>query len=391
MSKRILSTALVLLMCLCTLSFPAFAAGTPTASASYSDGAVSVSGTGYAAGTDYIVRVVDTTNSSLTAMTQTAADGDGNISVSVTTGALVTLSDYTAYVNQLDGGNVATASITERAVTTYTATVVAGTGGSIAAGTNGQYAAGAVISLKATANSNYTFSKWTSSNGGTFANANSAATTFTMPAANVTITANFTRTGGGGNGGGGNGGGGGGGSGSGTTVTPTPTPSGDTFASDTTADLSVNGAYQFKITSTNGAVPNFVVGTSGVFNTQLVSVSGNVYYIKLTAVGKPGDKAGVYVNGVRLLVATVGTTTSLVKSDTTAPFGIRAGKSYLIRLTADSKPTLVVGNSSVFRVDFVKSSGKDYFFRITAVGRSGQAAGFYINSEKTPVTVATIA
>ena len=164
-----------------------------------------------------------------------------------------------------------------------------------------------------------------------------------------------------------------------------------TFTSDTNQDFSVNGTYQFKITSTNGAIPTFVVGTPGVFEMQLVSVSGNDYYFRLTAVGKPGDKAGIYVNGEKLLIATVKTTASLVKSDTTGALKIAKAKTYVFKLTANSKPSFTSGNSAVFQVKFLKQSGKNYFYQVSAVGRTGQAAGFYINSEHIPVAVATIA
>ena len=175
------------------------------------------------------------------------------------------------------------------------------------------------------------------------------------------------------------------------TATPVATPSAPAFVSDTNADFNVSGTYQFRITSANGAAPSFVVGTADVFLTELVNVSGNGYYFKLTAIGQPGAKAGIYVNGVKLLVATVGATASLVKSDTTAPFKVAKGKTYVFKLTADKQPAFLSGNSSVFQTAFVKAEGKDYFFRVTAVGQPGQAAGFYINSAKTPVAAATIA
>ena len=178
---------------------------------------------------------------------------------------------------------------------------------------------------------------------------------------------------------------------SGSGSTPSATPSTPSFISDTTMDFSVNGAYQFKITSTNGAAPSLVAGTAGVFETQLVSTSGSDYYFQLTAIGKPGEQTGIYVNGVKLLVATVGTAASSVKSDTTKPIRVSKGKTYLFKLTADEKPAFVSGNSQVFQTKFVKQSGKDYFYQVTAVGKAGQSAGFYINSDKTPVTVATVA
>ncbi len=175
------------------------------------------------------------------------------------------------------------------------------------------------------------------------------------------------------------------GSDSGSGSTPTVT-----FISDTTIGFNVNGAYQFKITSTNGQVPAFVIGTSGVFTTQLVKTVGNDYYFKLTAIGTPGTNAGVYVNGVKLLVATVASTTPTVKSDTTNPFNVRANASYTFKLTADSRPAFVAGTASAFKVEFVKSVGNDYFFKVTAIGAIGASSGFYINAQKTPVAVATI-
>ena len=64
--------------------------------------------------------------------------------------------------------------------------------------TGGEYAEGAVVNIDAGSRSNYRFDGWTSSNGGSFANASSASTTFTMPAADTTITANWRYIGGGG-------------------------------------------------------------------------------------------------------------------------------------------------------------------------------------------------
>jgi len=69
---------------------------------------------------------------------------------------------------------------------TYTVTVSGGTGG-------GSYAVGATVSITAgTAPTGQVFKNWTtSSNGVTFANANSATTTFKMPSNAVTVTAEF--------------------------------------------------------------------------------------------------------------------------------------------------------------------------------------------------------
>lgn len=97
-------------------------------------------------------------------------------------------------------------------VTKYTVSVSGGSG-------SGQYAAGEIVALNAYfMGSGQNFDKWTTSTAGVgFANANASSTTFTMPAANVAITATYT-TGGGtpvanNSGGGGSSSGGGGNSG----------------------------------------------------------------------------------------------------------------------------------------------------------------------------------
>ena len=71
--------------------------------------------------------------------------------------------------------------------------VKAGTGGSITADGSGNYLAGTQISISAAPASGYTFSGWTSSGGGTFENAASASTAFSMPSGAVTVTANFAQ------------------------------------------------------------------------------------------------------------------------------------------------------------------------------------------------------
>jgi uncharacterized repeat protein (TIGR02543 family) len=71
---------------------------------------------------------------------------------------------------------------------TYTLTVINGA----ASAASGPYTAGTLVSITAnTAPAGQVFAGWTSSNGGIFASASSASTTFTMPAGNVTLTATY--------------------------------------------------------------------------------------------------------------------------------------------------------------------------------------------------------
>ena len=76
------------------------------------------------------------------------------------------------------------------------------------------------------------------------------------------------------------------------------------FTCDTNKDITVKGSYQVKVTAT--ATPTFSVGTAGVFKASFVKKVGNDYFYKIESVGKAGTKAGIFVNGVKVFVATVG-------------------------------------------------------------------------------------
>lgn len=63
--------------------------------------------------------------------------------------------------------------------------------GSISGTKGGYVKSGKVINISATPNSRYEFNGWSSEGGGTFADAKSPNTTFTMPSSNATLIANF--------------------------------------------------------------------------------------------------------------------------------------------------------------------------------------------------------
>lgn len=164
------------------------------------------------------------------------------------------------------------------------------------------------------------------------------------------------------------------------------------YVSDTTGDLSVNGTYQFRITSTDGGVPSFVLGTSGVFSVQMVKGNGNDYFFKVTAVGRPGDRTGVYVNGgPRLLILTVGASETYAGavSDTTGVFDVQSGKEYQFKVVSDRRPILVPGSSS-FRCVRIRQVGNAWYFEFAAAGLPGKGCGFYLNGGKNPVAIANI-
>ena len=153
--------------------------------------------------------------------------------------------------------------------------------------------------------------------------------------------------------------------------------------SDTTSNFSLaqGSSYQFKITS--ATQPSFAVGTAGVFNSELVAKNGNDYFYKITATGKPGQEAGIYLNGNKLLVASV--KAPAFKCDTTMKTTVKG--SYTIKVTADKAPSFAVGTAGVFKAEFVSNKGNDYFYKITSTGKKGAEAGIYVNGVKAFVAV----
>ena len=93
-----------------------------------------------------------------------------------------------------DGGRGADGKVViSWTVATYTLTMAAapvdgGTAVDVTAGS--PYTAGTVVDIEATANAGYQFVSWTAPDG-SFGDAGAATTTFTMPAEDVTVTANF--------------------------------------------------------------------------------------------------------------------------------------------------------------------------------------------------------
>ena len=103
---------------------------------------------------------------------------------------------YRCVVTSASGVSVisqaATLTVNDPAATTYTITAdVTPPGAGTATADKATAAAGVTVKLTATANSGYRFTGWTFSDNITGADSSSANTTFTMPAGNVTVTANF--------------------------------------------------------------------------------------------------------------------------------------------------------------------------------------------------------
>ena len=114
--------------------------------------------------------------------------GNGTISGTPTAAGTST---FTVTATNDNGSDSKEFTLSINGKTKYSLTVELNGGNSTTAG--GQYTEGTKIQIDAGTKSGYRFAGWTSSNGGSFADASSASTTFTMPNRNVTVTANWKK------------------------------------------------------------------------------------------------------------------------------------------------------------------------------------------------------
>lgn len=159
------------------------------------------------------------------------------------------------------------------------------------------------------------------------------------------------------------------------------------MTSDTTSNFSLakGASYQYKITApgiANASDIHFTAGSSGVLQTVFVTKSGNDFYYRITATGNPGQQTGIYVSVLDQAAQKINVVTVksiAVTSDTNSDFSLAKGKSYQFKITAPGASTVnfVAGSSGVVSVAYVSHSGNDFYFKIAAVGKSGQTTGIY--------------
>ena len=152
-----------------------------------------------------------------------------------------------------------------------------------------------------------------------------------------------------------------------------------TYTSDTTGNVYVKAGdtYQFKITSLDGKVPTFGIGSPS-FKLVAQSSQGNDHFFKVQAVGNIGDACGIYINSDPNKVAVLHVAADYTCDTTTV--NVAVGASYQVKITANARPTVAAGNS-IYTVEYVSNSGNDYFFKITATqnAKAGDVVGFYVN------------
>ena len=133
-------------------------------------------------------------------------------------------------------------------------------------------------------------------------------------------------------------------------------------------------AYTFKITSSSK--PNLVAGSKSIKYVSTVK-SGHDYFIKFIAIGKPWDECGFYLNGGNLPFAIARIMAGTPYSDTTGLVKVKKDQTYQFMITCISVPNFTIG-SPCFKLVGYTHSGNQYFYKVKAIGKIGQASGVYL-------------
>lgn len=144
--------------------------------------------------------------------------------------------------------------------------------------------------------------------------------------------------------------------------------------------------YTYKFSIMGGGTPSFAPDQAGAFTVQSVRKDGVDYYCTVAATGAVGLNASLLVSfpdtedadyTVNAGKVTVAEQTGIIlKSDTNYDFSLAKGASYQFKLTGASD--FYAGSSGAFTVTKLKTSGNESYYRITATGKVGDSAGFYM-------------
>lgn len=171
--------------------------------------------------------------------------------------------------------------------------------------------------------------------------------------------------------------------------------------SDTSDEVSVERGltYTYKISVMGGGTPSFTPDQDGAFTVRSVRKDGIDYYCTVAATGPVGSSASLLVSfpnsGEDDYTVKAGTVTVAkpseyaLESDTNEDFSLAKGSSYVFCITGATD--FYAGSSDVFAISKLGKSGDKTFYRITAVGSVGRAAGFFITAPgRVPLKVCAV-
>ena len=185
---------------------------------------------------------------------------------------------------------------------------------------------------------------------------------------------------------GGSPGGSSGGSGSHSTSTSNTTAAVTATTPDFTLDdatkscsFRVGERFQFTVKTTSQTAPTVTANNANV-TVQYLTKTADGYSFQLSGAGMGTSDITVALNGASSTFK-ANIQEGSVRSDTNGAIQIKKGQAYTFKMTvidgSEATPLFVCGTGGVFKTQFVKQDGKDFYFRIWANGNVGDASGIY--------------
>lgn len=162
-----------------------------------------------------------------------------------------------------------------------------------------------------------------------------------------------------------------------TTTVTTP----DFTLDDATKSCSfrVGERFVFNVQTTSATAPTVTANNANV-TVQYVTKTADGYSFQLNGAAMGESTITVTLNGASSTF-TANVQEGSVRSDTTGALSIKKGQAYTFKMTvidgSSATPLFVSGTDGVFKTQFVRQDGNDYYFRIWATGKVGDSSGIY--------------
>ena len=162
-----------------------------------------------------------------------------------------------------------------------------------------------------------------------------------------------------------------------TTTVTTP----DFTLDDATKSCSfrVGERFVFNVQTTSATAPTVTANNANV-TVQYVTKTADGYSFQLNGAAMGESIITVTLNGASSTF-TANVQEGSVRSDTTGALSIKKGQAYTFKMTvidgSSATPLFVSGTDGVFKTQFVRQDGNDYYFRIWATGKVGDSSGIY--------------
>lgn len=169
---------------------------------------------------------------------------------------------------------------------------------------------------------------------------------------------------------------------SGSTASSTSTVTTPDFTLDDTTNscsFRVGERFVFNVRTTSATAPTVTANNANV-TVQYVTKTADGYSFQLNGAAMGESTITVTLNGASSTF-TANVQEGSVRSDTTGALSIKKGQAYTFKMTvidgSSATPLFVSGTDGVFKTQFVRQDGNDYYFRIWATGKVGDSSGIY--------------